>query len=553
MSERNSDAAPAPSGTSLAAALQRYRRVTAFVLWAGIVLVGGYHLGIELRALSLREPMGSWETVYAAIARAWPQQYQWAHHIDGHDGYGPAYPTLVQPLLRAGVEPYFAHRLVNLLAILAASALIVRLLLANGTSRRVALGAATIFYALNAGSYSIQARPDFLVLLAIVGLLALGEAVVRGRAQLGWRFGVVFGVVALAGFFTKAYALFTWGAVLAYLAVFVNGRGAVVAAAVSGGLLAGGIALFAAGNPLYVLEVFRGQVVQAAPSFAWLRHQAADFAVLAGGLLAAILLPAALQLRRRLHAEQPASSSPAPAPEVVGNYWTAQALLALAGLLIGPGWHTGAYLTYFLHWLLVPVVMLAGVRAARATTLAPIGFDLALIANLAVLIAVAPGWPREDPAWAELREDILHEPGRVAVDYLMEPVAREKPGIAVVSTGQTGYVLQEPFRMSGNAAAVLQAQASATQFRAAQIRELFGDHSADTLYLDCAVDLAASPERGRFAVVPRNELPYFLGPEMEHYVATKAYHITPYYFATNAPRQEAGVARTTIVKFVRRR
>jgi hypothetical protein len=33
----------------------------------------------------------------------------------------------------------------------------------------------------------------------------------------------------------------------------------------------------------------------------------------------------------------------------------------------------------------------------------------------------------------------------------------------------------------------------------------------------------------------------------------KAYHICPYYFATNAPRQEAGVAKTTIVKFVRQR
>ncbi len=553
MSERNSDAVPAPADPSLAAALLRYRRVTAFALWVGIALVGGYHLGIELRALQLREPMGSWETVYAAIARAWPHQYQWEHHVDGHDGYGPGYPTLVQPLLRAGVELYFAHRLVNLVAILATSAVIVRLLLANGTSRRVACGAATIFYALNAGSYSIQARPDFLVLLEITGLLALGEAVIRGCVRLGWRFGLIFGLVALGGFFTKAYALFAWGAVLAYLAVGVNWRGAFVAVGVSGALLVGGITLFATQNPLYVLEVFRGQIVQASPSFAWLRQQAADFALLAGGLLAAILLPAAINLGRRLREKTPAANASAAAPHAVGNYWAGQALLATAGLLIGPGWHTGAYLTYFLHLLLVPLVMLAGVRAAKASAPAQTWFDLALIANLAVLITVAPGWPRDDPTWGELREDILHEPGRVAVDYLMEPIAREKPGIAVVSTGQTGYVLQEPFRMSVSSAVVRQARASATEFSAAQARTLFGEQPVDTLYLDCAVDLAASPERGRFAVVPRNELPYFLGPAMEHYVATKAYHITPYYFATNAPRSEAGVARTTIVKFVRKR
>ncbi len=546
MSESKSNVTQAAAASSLGATLLRYRAVTAFALWVGVVLVGGYHLGIELGALRLSEPMGSWETVYAAIARAWPHQYQWDHFVDGHDGYGPGYPTLVQPLLRAGLDVYFAHRIVNLLAIVAAGALVVRLLLQQGCARRIAWGLATIFYALNAGSYSIQARPDFLVLFEITVLLALGDAAARGRLRPGWRFGTLFGPVALGAFFTKAYSLFSWGAVLAYLALFVNSRGAIVAGLVSGALLAGGITLFATQNPLYVLEVFRGQVVQASPSLAWLGHQAADFALLAGGVVAAIALPVVLRLWPR---------ADGPRAPIVRNdsgkkYWTCQALFAAAGLLAGPGWHTGAYLTYFLHLLLVPMVMLAGSQAAKATSTVHGWFDLALTANLAVLIAVAPGWPQADATWPELRADILHEPGSVAVDYLMEPIAREKGGVEIVSTGQTGYALREPFLMSANTDAVRRARTAATHFSDAQKHTLFGEQPVDAIYLDCVVDPSGE---GRFAVFPRNGLPWFKGPEMDHYVATRVYHLTPYYFATNVPRAWAGVARTTIVKFERKR
>jgi len=328
--------------------------------------------------------------------------------------------------------------------------------------------------------------------------------------------------------------------------VRVNGRGALVAGATSGAIVLGGAAAFAARNPLYGLEVFRGQLVQASPSFPWFRTQAADFALLGCGLLAAIFVPFAARLWQR---------GPGAPADAGADFWRWQTLLATGGLLAGLGWHTGAYLTYFLHLLLVPLVMLAGGSIARADSSLPGWSDLALTANLVVLFALAPGWPREDAAWTELRQDILREPGRVAVDYLMEPIAREKGGVTVVSTGQSGYVVKEPFRMPGGSPAVVRARAAATEFLAAQSRGLFDEHPADTIYLDCTVDLAAGSGSigGRFAVVPRNELPAFIGPAMNAYVATKVFHITPYYFATNAPRAAAGVARTTIVKFVRKR
>ena len=553
MSATNRGTSPEPTADGFSSPRFSLDTATGLLLWFGVLLVGGYHLGIQWKALWLTEPMGSWETVYASIARAWPDQYQWAHWIDGHDGYGPGYPTLVQAFLRLGFEGYFAHRLVNLLAILLACGLVARMLHGGGCSRRITAAVTTLFYALNAGSYSIQARPDFLVLLEITAMLALGHAAARGGLRTGWRFGMVLGGVALAAFLTKAYSAFTWAAVLAYLAVFVNWRGALAAATMSGAMLAGGIAIFAAYHPLYVLEVFRGQLVQTSPSFAWLLHQAGDFSFLTGGVVAAIVWPLVRQRWKGWRTAGTESRQPLTPVAAGRKFWLWQTGLAAAGLLVGPGWHAGAYLTYFLHLLLVPMAMLVGSPLAPATPTNHRWLELALAANLAVLIAVAPGWPRADASWAELRQDILHEPGRVAVDYLMEPIAREKSGILVVSTGQTGYVLKEPFRMAGNSDTVTRARAAATEFIDAQVRTLFGEQPVDTLYLDCLVDLRPGTDQQRFGVFPRNELPYFTGAEMNRYAATKVYHITPYYFATNAPRQEAGVARTSIVKFVRKK
>ena len=402
-------------GSALESSLRRYQPLLTFALWGALIIVGGYHLGLQASSIGLQAPMGSWETVYAAIARVWPAQYQWIHYVEGHDGYGPGYPAFVRPFLLTGLGVYVAHRVANLVAIALACALVVRLLLKQGCPIRVAAAITVIFYALNAGSYSIQARPDFLVLLEIAGLFALGDAVVRGRLKLGTGFGVGFGLLTLAAFLTKAYAAFAWAAVLGYLALFVDGKGAIRVALISGTILGAGIALFASLNPLYVLEVYRGQVVQAAPSFAWFRQQTADFSLLAGGLLGAALLPLTIGWVRRKSG--PAATRVEPSE----CYWRWQVLIALVGLVAGPGWHTGAYLTYFLHLLLVPLLMLAGLKAAAAGPAARSGFELAFLANLAVLIIAAPAWPRPDAAWAELREDILQEPGRVAVDYLMNP------------------------------------------------------------------------------------------------------------------------------------
>src|SRR5688572_14755917 len=172
----------------------RIERLFSVALWVATAVVGGYHLGLQITTIGLETPMGFWETTYVARANAWPDQYQWSHYLDGHDGYGPGYPAFVRPLLWTGLDVYVAHRLANLIAIVGACALVWRLLRHQGCETGTAMALMTIFYALNAGSYSVQARPDFLVLLAITAMLALGNAAARQRLKISSGFGVTFGL-----------------------------------------------------------------------------------------------------------------------------------------------------------------------------------------------------------------------------------------------------------------------------------------------------------------------------------------------------------------------
>lgn len=519
-------------------------------LWLGVLLVSSYHVGMHLFSLTQSLPMGSWETVYAAIARVWPHQYQWENWMDGHDGYGPGYPCFVRPFLITGLDVYVAHRLAGLLALILVCALVAGLMLRNGVDRLTTAVFIVLFHALHAGSYSIQARPDFLVAFGIAAMLALGESVASGRRRPGWGFGVLLGLVALLSFFTKAYSAFSWAAVLCHGFLFGDRRGTLQTFIASGAILAAGIACFAWANPLYVFEVYGGQKVQADPSFWWLLEQLKDFGLLAGGLLFAGLTAGIYVIKSWILSRK--RSGTAFSPERVRRYWTWHAVIAALGLLAGPAWHTGAYLTYFLHLLLVPLVMLGalGSTAPVAPALRPL-LQLTLLANLAVLLHFAPAWPGKDPGWEALQRDVLEEKGRVAVDFLLEPLTRRRGDLLLLGNGQSGYIIQEPFRMKEPSSTVLRARGEAERYLAEQRLRLFGPQPVEVLYLDCVITRPADGKDGRIAVLPRNQLPFLQGPEMARYRVEKKFTIRPFYFATNAPRQEAGVATTLILKFVR--
>jgi hypothetical protein len=524
-------------------------KIFSLALWIGTVVVGSYHLCLELLTVTLPEPMGFWETAYAARARIWPNQYQFGHYINGHDGYGPGYLAFVRPFLWTGLDVYAAHRIANLVAILLTCALLMRLLRHHCCPLAIAAALTVILYSLNAGSYSIQARPDFLVLFAITAMLTLGDAVARGRLKLSATFGVYFGLVCLAAFLTKAYAAIIAAMILASLALIIDRRKGLYVSILCGAIVATGTWLYALNNPFYVMEVFDGPRVQAAPSFAWLHYQVTDFATLTSGLLFAA---GVLAVNKMWFSKDESKKCLVLNGELSHKYWFLQCALGTLLLLAGPAWHTGAYLTYFFHLLLVPLIGFAGALIRMASP----GFrrwsQFALLTNLVVLMITAPSWPRDDKSWQALRRDALDEQGRVGVDYIMEPIAREKPGAVLFGTGMTGYALQEPLLLRQNTPILQRARREAEAYRDALSNDVFGKQPLDVIYLDCL--LQRSPNApAHFALVPRNGIPIFTGPEMSNFVVKATYTITPYYFATNLHRQNAGLATVTIVKFVRKK
>jgi hypothetical protein len=179
----------------------------------------GYHLLVEVTTIGLPEPMGLWETTYASLARVFPHEYQPGNFVLGHDNYGPGYPAFCRPFLALIADPYAAHRVANLVALALAAAVLAWLLRQNRAPAAVAAGVVALFFALNAGSYSLQARPDFLVLFLIAAVFAVGQGALRGHLS-PW--SALLGAAALAAYLTKPYSLFV-GALA--LALWGNRRG----------------------------------------------------------------------------------------------------------------------------------------------------------------------------------------------------------------------------------------------------------------------------------------------------------------------------------------
>jgi hypothetical protein len=516
-----------------------YARLLALALWLGALTVLGYHLLVEVTTIGLPEPMGLWETTYASLARVFPHEYQPGNFVLGHDNYGPGYPAFCRPFLALVADPYAAHRVANLVALALAAAVLAWLLRQNRAPAAVAAGVVALFFALNAGSYSLQARPDFLVLFLIAAVFAVGHGALRGRLSPGAT-GVLLGAAALAAYLTKPYSLFAWGSVLLALALSGHLRSALVAGVVSASILAGGIGAYARANPYYLLETFHAHVAHTSPDFAWLVHQSGDFLLLTGG----VVLAGAAGCAHRLRRGRPAAGTP-PSPDPDLRYWatiTALAVLALGG---GLGWHTGAYLTYYFHLLLLPLCVWAVVAGGAAT-------GILVLANLAVLMVLAPAIPVPDPGWAEISRDVLGQPGPVVVDSLLAPLAQRRSDARVADTGIERYALDEPGLIGAGVAGQPGAAAEVRAFTAAQTELLVREPPA-ALYLDFVSEQNPHGPPGERVFSTRNALPWFSVAYLSGLTPVHYFHLRPYYGATNERRQDAGTWETLIIKFVPKR
>ncbi len=515
---------------------------------AGAAVLLAYHLAMEAATLRLAEPMGYPEVVYRGIADVWPHQYQPGHFVGTQDNYGPGFSTFCRPFLATGLGPYVAARVANLAALAGAAALLVWILRGNRISWVIACSVTSIFFALNAGSSSLQARPDFLATLLIMAVLGAGRP--SSMSLLGGvPGGILLGVLGLAAFLTKPYCLLAWGAAATF--PFVSGgtdrspRRAATFCLVGVGVIGLGVLAYSAGNPYFIMETVMFHFVHRDPGLDVLVLQARDFSILGCGLLASVAASFVLGSGGPGGIAWPNNSE--------RRYWSWALALGVVAMAAGLGWHRGAYLTYYYH-LILPALSVVAAYALESIPQEAAG--IALVANSALLMALAPRFPGPDPDWDALAADVAAQHGPAVVDYMLEPLARGRGDIRVAGNGITRFAIDLPGLIGGDSAVVRSARREVENYVVNERSLIRHGPDPEAIYMDCFLFPARpgdprAPAHGYLAL-PRNDHPLLLnGYDMGRYEPTRIFVIHPFYGSQNSPRQDAGKWILTIVKFTR--
>lgn len=369
----------------------------------------------------------------ALLDPAAPPMYAWAGQPENANLYGPLYPLLVAPAVRlAPAHPYGAHRvMVGIFLLTGAVLLGVAVARGGGSAQGVVAG--VWYYVAQVATPSIAAGPDLLATLFYVGAL-----VVVGRWGWGWRPVVASLALGLAGLLTKPYTVLVVPGLLTYLFLFVSPRRGLLAGLGTALVVAVGGWALASIWPAYFFSVFDLHATFASRVLSELRHQVQEFSMLNFALLGLLVPLLGAAGRRNAWTVLPPWTRRWNAPLVVAPpRWPAwMVLLAAVALLGSLGWHGGAFLIYFNHLLLPPLLLLTlgGAPMLSAPTRWP-WRPLLLVANLAWL-----GWLR--PAVPEIQPlPLFRATDRVLVDPVLEPVARQQAGIDVVEGGQTEYLV----------------------------------------------------------------------------------------------------------------
>jgi len=402
------------------------------------VLVLLPYLWIHARVIADPMPVTVREAAFiqqtdALLDPAAPSLYAWAGQPENANLYGPLYPLVVAPAAwLAPAQPYGAHR-VMVAAFLVAGAVLLGGAVARTGGWAQGVVAGIWYYVAQVGTPSIAAGPDLLATLFYVG--ALG---VVGWWGWGWRPVAASIALGLAGLLTKPYVVLVVPGLLTYLFLFVSPRRGLLAGAATALVVGLGGWILAQLWPAYFFSVFGLHATFASRLFSELVSQVREFSGLNFALLALLVPLLAARWSR------PAWTFVRPwtrrwdAPLLAAPpSWEAWMVLSAAVVLLGSlGWHGGAFLIYFNHLLLPPLLLLT---LGRAALLSPAGRSswrpLLLAANLLWLGWLRPAVPDPQPV------PLFRATDRVLVDPLLEPVARRHPGIDVVDGGQTEYLV----------------------------------------------------------------------------------------------------------------
>jgi hypothetical protein len=371
--------------------------------------------------------------------------------------YGIAYYWLTCPFTRVFGCSYPVLRAVSCGCLVATCALLLGALRRDGVSRIGAATGALVLFAQLGQGLSIVARPD-----------AFGLFLFLASLVVPWRFR--FSAASLAGgallailaFLTKPYFVLSLALLGLYLFLFEGKLKALVFGGLAGLALAAVIAATDAAYECYFTETFFAPKAAATRSWAHLRTVGGSFLWQNFGFVLVLLTRLAGAFRGRDGAGDGVSRAVSPGPAFAAALkapllaqrgdlpWLA-IICCAAAIVFSLGLNEGNDVLYY-HQLISPFLLWIAVRTADTQPGRFRPGSLALAANLVLLVAQAPSFPRDASAeWRALGALVAPASDVFTAPHLSHLAQRS--GKTVYDSGQTEYAFApegwNPSRVAG--------------------------------------------------------------------------------------------------------
>lgn len=347
--------------------------------------------------------------------------------------YGPTYTMLTGALQAAfGSNPYVLHRISVALTLLFAS-LLIGALIWKRSGFHFGLLVAVWFYLIQIASLTVTAGPSALaVLFYVLGIAAILQF---GPGRLGLFLAIAAGFL---GLLTKPYASLVIPAALIYVYLFHSPRRALIAAGMTAVATVLLLILATALMPTYFHSVFQIHSAYATRIFDNLLSQSLVFSKLNFGLIVGFFaaLPLSGYAIRKWEISSLWGTAPLVQPDI--RFDRLLVLVASAVLFISLGWHGGAYLIYFNHLLLPPLLLAACGYLVKGTRVS-FFVQVLLIVNIVLLIVWRPPLRADTKTNLSVMSQLM---GKSAlVDPVFAPYAQLFTKVELIDNGQTEYLV----------------------------------------------------------------------------------------------------------------
>lgn len=338
--------------------------------------------------------------------------YSLEHKPEVMNLFGIAYHWVVAPVSLVFGNTFLLHRLISLVALLVSSGLIWWVCRKDTIRPAYAVMGALLFLCYHLEGLSITARPDSIGLMFFLGSTMIPYCFNYSRASLG--ISIVFG---LLGFLSKSY--FFVGMPLVALFLFLRGSRweGIQYGFAAGGAMLGAIFCIHFIYPTYFTEIYFIVMNAASRDWGHLRKVGGEFLVVAGGLLAVLVLSLPIK-KFPLH-------------------FATMTLGVMSLIMVFKlGLHNGNGILYY-HQFLTPFLIWGALVAAKSFQVAIIPVALLTI-NLLVMSSGVRGAPRDySEQWKEIERVVAPGTNVFHLPHVGHLLAAQ--GKKVYDSGATEY------------------------------------------------------------------------------------------------------------------